>query len=373
MQRHTRFLKVFILLLLLGMITGKTVRPKNTMMAQTVSTPTINTPVAPPTATQEPTPIPTQPPRTRILFTGDINLGRCIAKQTVIANGQKNNYNHPFEFVADELRAADITVGSLDGSLSDESPPMPCPNSMNLIGPTRMVEGLQFAGFDVISVATNHIKDCGKKGFECNNKALLDTITTLGAAGIQPVGAGNTLIESRQPIVIERSGIRFAFLGINQIDHRVWASENMPGTAPLSEAYIDMIKAEIVSAKQIADVVIVLPHWGVEYDAKPQDIQRVWARDFISAGASLVIGNHAHIVQPLEVFSDKLIFYALGNFVFDQGQNFRRESIVVEVNFVGAEIESWKLHAVNINYYTLQTHWAEEPEAGYILARAGEQ
>ena len=103
-----------------------------------------------------------------------------------------NNYNYPFQFVAEKLRAADITVGSLDGSLSDESPPMPCPDSMNLIGPTRMVEGLQFSGFDVVTIATNHIKDCGEKGFECDNKALLDTINTLKAAGIQPVGAGST-------------------------------------------------------------------------------------------------------------------------------------------------------------------------------------
>jgi len=173
----------------------------------------------------------------------------------------------------------------------------------------------------------------------------------------------------RLPIVVERNGIRFAFLGINQIDERVWAGENSPGTAPLSRAYIDKIKAEITSAKQIADVVIVLPHWGVEYTPEPQDIQRVWAREFINAGASLVIGNHPHIIQPMEVYSDKLIFYALGNFVFDQEQDFQRESIVVEVNFVGTEIESWELHPINTNYFTLQSHWAKNAEAEYILAR----
>jgi len=90
----------------------------------------------------------------------------------------------------------------------------------------------------VVTIATNHIKDCGEKGFECENKALLDTITTLRAAGIQPVGAGNNLQESRLPVIVERNGIRFAFLGINQIDERVWATENIPGTAPLSGAYI---------------------------------------------------------------------------------------------------------------------------------------
>ena len=115
---------------------------------------------------------------------------------------------------------------------------------------------------------------------------------------------------------------------------------------------------------------IVLPHWGVEQASEPEDTQRTWAREFINAGASLVIGNHPHIIQPMEIFSDKLIFYALGNFIFDQEHNFQRESIVVEVNFNGAKIESWKLRPVSLNYYTLQSHWAEDAEAGIILARA---
>jgi poly-gamma-glutamate synthesis protein (capsule biosynthesis protein) len=313
--------------------------------------------------------MPTSLPQTRILFTGDLNLGRCIAERTIISQAYTNNYNYPFEFVAEELRTADITVGSLDGSLSDESKPMPCPDSMNLIGPTHMVEGLQFAGFDVVSIATNHIKDCGEKGYECDNKALLDTIHTLSEAGIQPLGVGNTLTESRIPVIVERNGIRFAFLGMNEIDKRVWASENIPGTAPLSDAHIEMIKAEIISTRQIADVVIVLPHWGMEYDTAPQEIQRGWAQEFINAGASLVIGNHPHIVQPMEIFSDKLVFYALGNFVFDQGEDYQRESIVVEVNFVGAEIESWQLHPVKINYYTYQPYWSKDAEAEQTLAR----
>jgi poly-gamma-glutamate capsule biosynthesis protein CapA/YwtB (metallophosphatase superfamily) len=368
MQQPIKRLRSLTMLALLGIMLGKIVDSK-TIQAQNESPMPTDTSAVPTAIVLEP-PTPVHLPQTRILFVGDLNLGRCIAERTIIANGQTNNYNYPFEFVSDELRAADITVGSLDGSLSDESTPMPCPESMNLIGPTRMVEGLQFAGFDVISVAANHIKDCGEKGYECNSKALLDTIHTLTEADIQPVGVGNTLAESRLPVVVERNGIRFAFLGINQIDQRVWASENIPGTAPLSDVYIEKIKAEIISAKQIADVVIVLPHWGVEHDIEPQEIQRAWAQEFIDAGASLVVGNHPHIVQPLETFSDKLIFYSLGNFVFDQGDDFQRESIVVEVNFSGAEIENWQLHPAKINYYTYQPYWAEDAEAEQILAKA---
>lgn len=356
------------MLTLLGIFIGEVIR-SNSIQAQAGLPTATDSPTTTPAVTFEPA-APHPISRTRILFTGDINLGRCIAERTIISQAYTGNYNYPFEFVAEELSAADITVGSLDGSLSDASEPMPCPESMNLIGPSRMAEGLRFAGYDVVTIATNHIKDCGELGFNCDEKSLLDTVNALQSAGIQPTGAGSTLPASRAPAIVERNGIRFAFLGINQIDSRVWATENTPGTAPLSDAHIEIIKGEISAAKQIADVLIVLPHWGVEHDIEPQEIQRAWAQDFIEAGASLVIGNHPHIVQPMESFPNGLVFYSLGNFVFDQGQDFQRESIVVEITFVGADIEGWKLHPAKVNYYTYQAGWAEEAEAGQILAKA---
>ncbi|MBL8079442.1 MAG: CapA family protein [Anaerolineales bacterium] len=302
---------------------------------------------------------------TTLLFTGDINLGRCVAKVSIRAG----DYSYPFQYVAEKLRSADITVGSLDGSISDESPPQDCPDSMNLIGPENMVEGLQFAGFDVITVATNHVKDCGNEGFLCDNSSFLDTVDTLTQAGIQPVGGGRNLSEARTPVVIENQGIRFAFLGIDQINERVWATETAPGVAPVSSQYVEQVKGDIVAARSIADVVIVLPQWGTEYSMQPDDIQRQWAEEFINAGATLIIGNHPHIIQPMETFANGTVFYALGNFVFDQGQNFRREGLVVQATFKGSQLESLQLLPVDINYYTYQPQWTEEPATQKILTR----
>jgi poly-gamma-glutamate synthesis protein (capsule biosynthesis protein) len=366
MRNTKRYLRVLIAFIVLGAMTGITIG-SGTILSRRIYAKAVNPTLTFAPATREPTQ--THELETHILFTGDINLGRCIAKRTIIAHGSTNNYDYPFEFVGERLKSADITVGSLDASLSDESPPMPCPESMNLISPPYMVEGLQHAGFDVISIATNHAKDCGNKGFDCDGKSLLDTIDTLKSAGIQPAGAGSNLQEARLPVIVEKNGIRFAFLGFDQINERVWATENTPGAAPIAKAYISKITAQIKAVKQDADVVIVLLHWGAENNPEPVDIQRVWARDFVEAGASLVIGNHPHIIQPMEVFSDKLIFYSLGNFVFDQEFSYQRESMVVEVNFVGAEIKSWNLLPITINYFTLQPHWAEEAEAEDIVAK----
>jgi len=301
-----------------------------------------------------------------LMFTGDINLGRCIAK----ASTRAGDFTYPFQLVAERLRSADITIGSLDGTISDESPPMPCPDSNNLIGPENMVEGLQFAGFDVITVATNHIKDCGEKGFNCDELAFRDTINNLSKAGIRPVGGGENLNESRKPVVIEVQGIRFAFLGVNQIDERVWATEHTAGTAPLSSEMIDQIKRDIAAARDNADVVIVLPHWGIEYAPSPEETQKAWAQEFLEAGATLVIGNHPHIVQPIDVIQNGMVYYALGNFVFDQGQDFRREGMAVQVVFSGSKIESWKILPIYIDYFTYQPMWVDGTISKKILDRA---
>lgn len=311
-------------------------------------------------------PAPEMMETTTLIFTGDINLGRCIASASIRAG----DYTYPFKYVAERLSSADITVGSLDGSLSDVSTPQHCPQSMNLIGPENMVQGLQFAGFDVITVATNHVKDCGEEGFLCGNQSFFDTLDTLSQAGIQPVGGGLNLSAARKPVVIEKHGVRFAFLGIDQINQRVWATDDTPGVAPLSSEAMEQIKQDIASAKTVADVVIVLPQWGTEYSAQPDDIQRQWAQEMTDAGATLIIGNHPHIIQPMESFPNGTAFYALGNFVFDQGQNFRREGLVVEATFNGTQLESIQLLPVDINYYTYQPNWTQEPDTQKILTRA---
>jgi len=316
-------------------------------------------------ADSQPSPA-TPEPITTIIFTGDIHLGRCIAQVTL----RSGDYTFPFHHVAETLRSADITAGSLDGSLSDASPPMPCPESMNLIGPKEMGLGLQYAGFDVLSVATNHIMDCGEKGFNCDGQALLDTINNVSLLGIRSTGGGRDIHEASQPAIIERHGIRFAFLGLNEIDDRVWAEEAAPGTNPLSASSIEKVLQDISNAKGIADVVIVLSQWGVEYAPAPVPHQREWAQRILDAGATLVIGNHPHIVQPMEVHPTGLVFYSLGNFVFDQDNDFRREGMAVQVTFRGSRLEGWKLLPININYYTFQPEWVDGAIANRILDRA---
>ncbi len=296
------------------------------------------------------------PPSISLLFTGDINPGRCPAQRALTAN----DFTLPYKFVAEKLRSADITIGSLDGTISDLATPAPCPRTMNLIGPARSVEGLQFAGFDVLTTATNHALDCGSLGWRCKGQSLDDTRRNILGAGLRAVGTGDTPAKARAPVIVERQGVRFAFLGVNAIDgENTWVTDTQPGTAPLSTQSLADVTADIALARSLADVVIVLPHWGIEYEAEPSADQRAWAAAMVAAGADLVIGNHPHLVQPVEtVAPGGVVAYALGNFIFDQGPADTRFGAAFEVVFEGRTLARWRLLPVRI-YDLYQPHWTD--------------
>jgi len=326
------------------------------------------TPDLPPTATIQPnTPSPEPPATTTLLFTGDINPGRCVAKSMVA----KDDFNFPYEVLAPDLQAADILVGSLDGSITDKADIADCPKTMSLNGPVGVADGLKFAGFDVITVATNHVKNCGIVG--CWNKALLDTIDNLTNAGIVPVGGGENLAEARKPVIIEKNGIKFAFLGASTVGAEMWATNTDPGTYPLKSEYI---VEDIKAARQIADVVIVLAQWGPEYTHNPDWDQFNLAGDMMDAGADLVIGNQAHWVQATETFPHGVVAYALGNFVFDQNWSKKtQQAVLFEATFKGSTLESWRLRPIHIDN-SFQPHWADAAESAQILAnieKAGQE
>ncbi len=313
-------------------------------------------------------PSPTPVPEIHLLFTGDINPGRCV----YIHSQDAGDLSLPYRELAGLLQSADITIGSLDAALSDFNPPAPCAETRNLLAPAEAVQGLQFAGFDVLTVATNHVKDCGLvRG--CVNESMLETLANLRAAGIQPTGAGRDLAEATTPVILTVQGVRFAFLGFSAIDRTMWAGEARPGTAPFApEVYLDAIRR----AKAQADVVIVLPHWGTEYSSRINWEQIKSAPAMIDAGAALIIGNHPHHVQGVETFpSGAVAAYSLGNFVFDQawsdGTQYTLQGLVLKATFRGAQLQGVELIPIHI-YGDVQPRLAPPDEATEILRQVSE-
>lgn len=301
------------------------------------------------------------PPVTRVVATGDILMSRC----TLTAIRATGDWASPLRSpVGDFLAAADIAAGSLDGSIQDYAEPYGCVSTTNLTSPPEVIAALTHAGFDVLTVATNHVFDCADGG--CGAKAMLRTIELLRAAGIATVGGGRNLEEALAPVIIERNGVRFGFLGFDDIAAEdIGATETEPGTAPLDDSYADekatpprepafykpaemlsltRFEAAIRALKAEADVVIVLVQSGYEDTHAPSPRSIKALRAAADAGADLVVGNQAHWVQAAEVRGGAFIAYALGNFIFDQRWTPEHtQGYLLEATFHGAKLATVRM------------------------------
>jgi gamma-polyglutamate biosynthesis protein CapA len=218
-----------------------------------------------------------------LIATGDVLPARTINARSE----ELHDYTWPWQATKDLLSGADIVFINLETPLLDGCPIIR--SGTVFCGKGAAVTGLKSAGVDVANLANNHINNFGQKGID-------STIQILESHGIKTVGIKN-------PAIITVHGTKFAFLGFNAV--------------PLSTS-LQSITAQIKSAKENVDFVIVQFHWGNEYTTKISDQQAQLAHLAIDSGADLVIGNHPHWVQPEEVYKGKIIKYALGNFIFDQ-------------------------------------------------------
>ncbi len=263
-------------------------------------------------------------PRERtLLFVGDVMLSRGVGAKMK----SESDWTYPFQKIADTLAAADLTFANLEGPVSDVGH-----NQYHLYSfraDPRAIEGLKHAGFDVLSVANNHMYDWGAP-------ALLDTLRRLREAGIVPVGAGANDLEAHYPQLIDLAGLKLAFLAyVNVAPKTAIAAPDRPGVAWLEP---DRVLADIRFARPLADLVVVALHWGSEYAAQSQPNQVELAHQMIDAGADLVVSSHAHVVQPVEQYRGRWIAYSLGNFVFDQRPGPTRRGIMLKVRLVDKQI-----------------------------------
>ena len=197
---------------------------------------------------------------------------------------------------------------------------------------------LSDCAFDVVSVASNHAMDWGPD-------ALLDTIELLRAKGMHVVGAGRNLAEARASAIIERNGVRVAFLAFCSILHEGYAaSASKPGIAPLRahtyyqpveyqagvpprvvtvphEDDLEGMLAAIAAAKRSADVVVLSMHWGIHFIPRMvADYQTIAAKAAFDAGADLILGHHAHVPKAIGVYAGKVCFYSLSNFIMSSAE-----------------------------------------------------
>jgi poly-gamma-glutamate capsule biosynthesis protein CapA/YwtB (metallophosphatase superfamily)/outer membrane protein assembly factor BamB len=240
-------------------------------------------------------------PLVSLVAVGDVMLGRGVGH--II---ETNSPSYPFVRTADLIREADVAFANLESPITSGGISQ---GAMSLGADPSAAEGLAEAGFDVVSLANNHILDYGGAG-------LLDTVDTLEKMGILYAGLKQGSEEGLSPVVLDVRGLRLAFLAYNDVGGYYEAAEGeLGGPARLdpASAYEDVRRAA-----GEADLVVVSLHWGAEYLPAPDDSQREIARGLLEVGADLVIGHHPHVMGAVGSYDDGLVAYSLGNFVFDQ-------------------------------------------------------
>ncbi|MGH3326952.1 MAG: CapA family protein [Streptomycetales bacterium] len=284
--------------------------------------------------TPEPSPTPTEPPRVSMTIVGDIMLARRVGDLM----RDTGDFAAPLRPAARRLAGADLTVGNLEGTLSRTGAPRQGDDSFG--ANPRALRGLRLAGFDVLTLANNHVGDYGPR-------ALVETVERVRRAGIVPVGAGADAQKAGRPAIVERAGVRFGFLAFNAIGETPEAGPGTPGAAqlrmqprlgPLHRPGLRALLADVRALRPRVDVLAVLPHWGDQYTHAPVPDQRTVASALVGAGADLVVGSHPHWIQGSEVRRGALVAYSLGNFVFDM--DFSRETqrgIALELTFRGGD------------------------------------
>ncbi|MFZ3072886.1 MAG: CapA family protein [Thermodesulfobacteriota bacterium] len=236
-----------------------------------------------------------------ILVAGDVYLGSSAIEYT-----KKFGPSYPFGDTESLIKGADVAIANLESPLTKAKVPF-MEKQFILKARTSGARGLKDAGFDVVTLANNHMMDYGAEGLD-------ETLKTLSSIDMPYCGAGKNLKESRRPAIVEVNGVKIAVLSYSRTyPLEFYASKKRAGTAPAYESYIE---EDIRAAAKAVDIVVVAFHWGGERVREPRQYQRDLGRLAIESGAKLVIGHHPHIMQGVETYKGGLILYSLGNFVF---------------------------------------------------------
>ena len=245
----------------------------------------------------------------RLMAVGDVMLAQSIGQRIT-----KNGLLAPWAKVKTYFDQADLVVANLECTISDRGTAWN--KTFTFRAPIAAAASLAAAGIDAVTDANNHAMDFGSDAF-------MDTLQYLDAAGVGHFGGGANLAAARAPLIIEKNGLRIAFLGYvlpfsgkPAFNTRQWAATDTKIGLALGTP--EVVSADVTAAKQIADVVIVMVHGGIEYSFQPNKAQKRFDSAALAAGAALVIGAHPHVLQGYVYEAHQVIAYSTGNFVFDR-------------------------------------------------------
>jgi poly-gamma-glutamate capsule biosynthesis protein CapA/YwtB (metallophosphatase superfamily) len=310
-----------------------------------------------------------------VLATGDLLFTRLPG-----ARMRSAGFDSPLRGIKPLVEAADISFANLECPISTLGSPYPNkPVNVTFRASPEAAFALKEAGFDVVSLANNHMSDYG-------GEAVAETLRYLDLIGVGHAGAGRGSTEARRAAFARRGGYTLAFLAyaepmwsVVEARDAPWpvplakigpagsaraAGQGRPGTAIVRE---DTLRADVAALRAAggADIIAVSFHWGEEIAAEPNSYQKKYAHMAIDAGADLVIGHHPHVLEGVERYGNGFIFYSLGNTVFDMREDTTFDALAAILRLGRdpggrARIEALDLLPLRIDRGT----WAPRPARG---------
>lgn len=224
-----------------------------------------------------------------MLIVGDIMLGREVERKMV-----RSGSDFPFVGTVDMLKGATIALGNFEAAIPRTHVETPDFN-FSLSVKKEFGEVLASAGFDVVSLANNHANDFGRDDLDHTREVLTKAgIVTFGDPGY---------VNEFTTTVVAVGSTNVGLIGLHAVDKEI-------ATSSITEAFR--------TVNDVSDVQIAYVHWGTEYTPLHNAYQQQLAHELIDAGIDAVVGHHPHVVQDIELYDEKPIFYSLGNFIFDQ-------------------------------------------------------
>lgn len=213
--------------------------------------------------------------------------------------------------LAAELAGADLAVVNLETAVTTRGTPEP--KEFHFRAPPAAYEAVKAAGVDTVSIANNHALDYGRVGFA-------DTLDAAAAAGVPVFGGGRTIDDAYAPLILTARGVRVAIVGFSQIHTLAESWKAGPSTPGIALAWdVPRAVAAVRAARDRADLVVVFNHWGTERESCPNANQKSFAQALADAGADMIIGAHAHVLQGDGWLGRTYVAYGLGNFVWYVG------------------------------------------------------
>lgn len=272
----------------------------------------------------QPVPVPETftPYHYALCFAGDISL--VDGGSTVSALNSYGLEGCISETLLEAMRSADVMCLNSEFAFTDRGSPLPNKTYTFRSTPSR-ISVLRDMGTDVAVLANNHVYDYGEEG-------LLDTLQTFRDAGLPYIGAGETLEEASAIWYAELENCTVAYIAGSRVEWTMLtrgATDSSPGVFRTAESNELMVQ-RIQEAKQNADFVVVYQHWGQEGTTELEEYQTTSGKEWIDAGADVIVGDHPHVVQGIEWYNGKPIFYSMGNYWFTSTQE--RYTMLMEMD-----------------------------------------